>query len=381
MAGPLTHYRALIDEGALSADPAQAAAAARLQDLSDALARWRPGVFHLFAKPEAPRGVYLWGGVGRGKSLLMDLFFDTAPVEKKRRVHFHQFMQEIHARIGEWRALSEAQRRKRPEHVRSAGDDPIRPVARRTAQEARLLCFDEFQVNDIADATILGRLFEALFEEDVIVVATSNRRPDDLYAGGLNRQLFLPFIAMLNDRLDVLLLDAARDYRLERLTGAPTYYSPLGPNADAAMDRAWRGMTYGRAEHAQPLYVQGRTVIAPRVACNCARFTFDQLCARPLGAADYLAITACFQTLFIDWIPAMDPEKRNEAKRFTTLIDALYEAKAKLVCSAQARPEQLYPAGDNAFAFQRTASRLVEMQSEGYLSLAHVGGRTAKAAE
>ncbi len=372
MRGPLQRYRALVEQGALDADPAQEAAAARLQDLHDALTGNGSLFGKLFNGKREPRGVYLWGGVGRGKSLLMDLFFNNTPFAPKRRAHFHEFMADIHERIAAFRALDERERRKRNGLNKKAPDDPIAPVAHDIARAAKLLCFDEFQVADIADASILGRLFEALFAEGVIVVATSNRRPDDLYKDGLNRQRFLPFIDLLKSKLDILELEAARDYRLARLSGAPVYYAPLGPQADAAMDAAWSRMICGAHEREERVEVKGRILTVSRAARGAARFSFDELCARPLGAADYIALNRRYGTLFLDRIPVMDPAMRNEAKRFVTLIDAIYEARTKLVCSADAEPDGLYPDGDGAFEFARTASRLMEMRSAGYLGAEHV---------
>lgn len=376
MKGPLPRFRALIESGALEADPAQLEAAERLQALSDMLSRRRLNGFSLFSKKaETPKGVYLWGAVGRGKSLLMDVFFNNTDIAPKRRVHFHEFMAEAHDRIARWRALDATAKRRHPRASKISLDDPMLPVAADIAQGARLLCFDEFQVMDIADAMILGRLFEALFAEGVTIVATSNRHPDDLYKDGLNRQLFLPFIATLKSRLEIVHLGAARDYRLDRLGGAPVYYCPLGPDADAAMDRAWTIMIAGAQEHAESLTVKGRNLTAPRCARGLARFTFAELCAAPLGAADYLAIVRRYGALFIDRIPEMGLENRNEAKRFVTLIDAVYDSRTKLVCSAAAAPDALYQRGDGAFEFERTASRLIEMQTADYLGAEHAAKR------
>lgn len=372
MQGPLKRYLELVGAGALAPDEAQRAAMARLQALSEALTALERPRFALFsAQPARPRGVYLWGGVGRGKSLLMDIFFNNTDVARKRRVHFHEFMAETHDRIAAWRAADEKIRRRHPGANSRALDDPIPPVAADIADGAMLLCFDEFQVTDIADAMLLGRLFEALFAKAAVIVATSNRRPDDLYKDGLNRQLFLPFIALLQDRLDVIRLDAAQDYRLNRLAGAPVYHAPLGPRADAAMDQAWTAMIAGSQERPETFHFKGRDVIAPRTARGLARFTFADLCAAPLGASDYLAIARRYSAVFIDRIPRLAPEDRNEAKRFVMLIDALYETRTKLVCSADAAPDALYGAGHGAFEFERTASRLVEMQAEAYLAAEH----------
>lgn len=372
MTGPLHRYAELVAAGALADDPAQRAAAARLQSLSEALvARERPR-FSLFrTRTRAPRGIYLWGGVGRGKSLLMDIFFNNTGIARKRRVHFHEFMAETHDRIAAWRGAAEAVRRRHAGANPKALDDPMPPVAADIAAEAMLLCFDEFQVTDIADAMLLGRLFEALLAKGVIVVATSNRRPDDLYKDGLNRQLFLPFIALLKSQLDVLHLDAAQDYRLDRLSGARVYHTPIGPASDAAMNHAWTAMIAGSRERPETLCVKGREIVAPRTARGLARFSFSELCSAPLGASDYLAIARRYGTIFIDRIPKLSPEERNEAKRFVTLIDALYEMRTKLVCSADGAPPDLYRNGHGAFEFERTASRLAEMQTEAYLAAEH----------
>lgn len=352
----LARYRARVERGALTPDPAQEAVAARLDDLAEDLRRWNPEAW--FGGGKAPRGLYIWGAVGRGKSLLMDMFFEAAPVKKKARVHFHEFMQARHAFLRAARARGD-----------NGQDRLIEAAAKQVSDEARLLCFDELQVTDIADAMILGRLFERLFAAGVVIVATSNRPPGDLYRNGLNRQLFLPFIEEIKARLDVLELAAARDYRLERLMAAPVYYAPLGPASDEAMDQAWERLTLGAEAHAVTLEVQGRKLQVARQAAGVARLTFDELCARPLGAADYLELAERFHTLLLESIPKLSPSMREEAARFRTLIDALYEAKTKLVCSAEAPPERLYPAGDQAFEFERTASRLMEMRSQSYLAL------------
>lgn len=300
--------------------------------------------------------------------MLMDLFVEHAPVAPKRRAHFHEFMQDVHARINAWRKLSAEERRKRPEYVRGAGDDPIPPVANAIAAKARLLAFDEFQVTDIADASILGRLFEQFFERGVVVVATSNRHPDDLYKNGLNRQRFLPVIAMLKDRLDIMELDSGTDFRLRQLEAAPVYYTPLSADAELAMNKAWERLTSGAVPQHCVLDVKGRSLVVEREAAGVARFTFSELCAQPLGPADYLTLADRFHTVLLEYVPRLSPAKRNEAKRFVTLIDALYEARTKLVMSADAEPVDLYPDGDGAFEFERTASRLMEMRTHDYLA-------------
>jgi len=369
MATPIDRLKARIASGELSPDADQERAAQALGALQQRLAQWKPGKRGLFSKPKpAPKGLYLWGGVGRGKSMLMDLFYDDAPTQPKRRVHFHEFMQDVHTRIAEWRGLSERERRRRAEYVKGAGDDPIPPVARALIAKSRLLCFDEFQVTDIADAMILGRLFEALYAEGIVVVATSNRFPDDLYKDGINRQLFLPFIDELKSRMDLFELNGGVDHRLRQLEAAPVYYCPLDTDAELAMEDAWDRLTHCAVPQQCTLIVNGRDLIVEREAAGVARFGFEELCARPLGAADYLAISRRFHTVLLERTPKLSPDKRNEAKRFVTLIDTLYEARTKLVMSADAEPQDLYPAGDGAFEFERTVSRLIEMRSHDYLA-------------
>jgi len=352
-------YHAGVSKGELKPDPAQDATAQGLQTLSTALKEYKPGRRGLFFRAKTPpRGLYIWGDVGRGKSMLMDLFFESAPVAQKMRIHFNAFMADTHARI----------------HIeRQCGDhgDPIPPVARAIAERATLLCFDEFQVSDVADAMILGRLFQQLFDLDVVIVATSNTPPERLYEGGLNRQLFLPFIDLIREKLDVLELNGPVDYRLQRMSGLDIYIAPLGAAADAKMDAAWGRLTDNAQLRELSLPLLGRTVRIPRAAKGVARFSFDDLCAQPLGAVDYLEIARHFHTVLIDHIPAMNETTKNWARRFTLLIDTLYDEGAKLICSAAVPPDQLYPAGDGANAFRRTVSRLVEMQSEDYLKRGH----------
>jgi cell division protein ZapE len=352
----------------IALDAAQQAVASRFDALAAALAAWRRGRFRFFGrKPAPPRGLYLWGQVGRGKTMLMDSFFAKSVVEPRRRVHFNAFMTETHARIHEWRGLDADARARRPEFVREAGDDPIPPVAHAIARESALLCFDEFQVRDIADAMILGRLFEQILARDVVIVATSNTAPDRLYEGGLNRQLFLPFIALIEARLEVIELEGGRDYRLGRIAGLDLYASPLGAQADASVDLAWSRLTDGAQGHPESLEVLGRTIEIPRAAHGAARFTFDELCAWPLAAADYLAIARRYHVVAIDRIPKLDPQRSDEARRFTVLIDTLYDEGVILICSAAAAPDALFPEGESADAFRRTASRLMEMQSLDYV--------------
>jgi cell division protein ZapE len=308
------------------------------------------------------QGLYIWGGVGRGKTMLMDLFFEVTVIRRKRRVHFHEFMLDVHERIHAHR-----QAHKRGE---VKGDDPIPPVAGQIAEETRLLLFDEFSVTDIADAMILGRLFTQLFELGVIVVATSNVEPTNLYKDGLNRQLFMSFINLLISKVDVLHLDSPTDYRLEKLAGAPVYVTPLDERADPQMDVLWSKLTHGMKSHTEELENKGRKIPVPCAAAGAARFTFDDLCMQPLGASDYLRIARAFGTVFLDHVPVMSKARRNEAKRFIILIDTLYDNGIKLVLSAEAEPQNLYAAesGTEAFEFDRTASRLIEMRSEAYLA-------------
>lgn len=376
--GPLQAYRLRIAEGALQPDPSQRRAAERLQDLWVKLDGYNPplrpangggnGLLARFlrrkptegADEARPNGLYLVGEVGRGKSMLMDLFFASARVVRKRRIHFHRFMQDAHARIHTWK-------RQNPE-----GDDPIPPLADAIAAEAALLCFDEFQVNDIADAMILGRLFAALFARGVVVVATSNTLPDDLFAGQPGRDAFLPFIALIKQHLDVLVLDGARDYRRERLRGIATWHVPADNRAERALDAAFAQLAGNAARREERLLVMGRSLRVPLAAAGVARFDFAGLCGQPLGAGDYLAIATHFHALVLDAIPRLGPENHNEARRFITLIDALYDHRVKLVASADAEPDLLYQQGDGAKAFERTASRLIEMQGQAWLALPHL---------
>ena len=365
--GPLAVYRHQVDAELIAPDRAQARAAGQLQRLHDELKDWRPGLkagplrhLGIGAAVSPPEGLYFWGDVGRGKSMLMDLFFEHVPIAAKRRVHFHAFMAETHERIFAWRQAEKTGRVK--------GSDPIGPVARDLAREAYLLCFDEFQVNDIADASILDRLFTALFDLGVVVVATSNIAPDRLYEGGLNRQRFLPFIELIKERMMVASLEGDRDYRLGRTGGKTVYHTPLGPVADQAMDAAFREVSGGARGAPRTLKVKGHRLDVPCAVHGVARFSFDDLCAKPLGASDYLKLAELFDTVVIDHVPVMSGAKRNEAKRFVTLIDALYEHKVRVILSAEAALGALYEEGDGAFAFQRTVSRLNEMQSEDYLA-------------
>jgi cell division protein ZapE len=357
-------------------DAAQEAVARKLDARAEALRNWRPARLGLFGrKTPPPRGIYLWGDVGRGKTMLMDRFCARAEIAPKRRVHFNVFMVETHARLHEWRQLDGHARARRPEFVRDAGDDPIPPVARAIAAEARLLCFDEFQVLDVADAMILGRLFEQLFSLGVVIVATSNTAPDRLYEGGINRQLFLPFIALIKEKLDVVELDGGPDYRLGRIAGLDMYVTPLGPAADAALDRAWAHVTENVRSAPAKISVLGRKLVIPCATKHAARFSFDQLCARPLAAADYLAIARRFDYLVIDHIPLLGPLRPDETRRFTVLVDTLYDEGVKLICSAAAPPDALWSGDEDDGAFRRTQSRLLEMQSRDYLRQARSSAR------
>ncbi len=362
-------YQQKLSSGEITPDAAQAQAIEALSRLEGELnALAEPGFTLPFfgRKKEPPRGVYLWGPVGRGKSMLMDLFFDSAPVQRKRRAHFHAFMGETHRLVDLWRNGDAAARRETFPGVKGS-DDPIVAVAEKIAGETRLLCFDEFHVTDIADAMILGRLFEALFARGVIVVATSNRAPDDLYRNGINRQLFEPFIDLIKARLQVVRVAGPKDFRLDRLRGARVYFAPVTAATAAAFDALWKNLLDGSQETGATLEVQGRKLRLPHAAGGHLRSSFVSLCAQALGPQDYLALAGRFHTVFLEDVPVLSPDKRNEAARFVTLIDALYEAKAKLVVLAEAEPETLYPEGTGAFEFERTASRLQEMRSEAWI--------------
>ena len=375
-----SRYAALVDAGKIEADPGQAVLVASLAALERRLeerrlARKSSSLGWLFAKREKAgsplKGLYVYGEVGRGKTMLMDLFFEASAVERKRRAHFHEFMADVHERVHAYR--QEIKNGTQPDQ------DPIQRAAAAIAGETQLLCFDEFHVTDIADAMILGRLFTRLFELGVIMVATSNIAPSGLYKDGLNRALFLPFLKLLEKHCDVVRLDARTDVRLEKLTGVAAWYVPPDAKAKAALDDAWQRLV-GVAEGApHELVVKGHIVKVPKAAMGVARFTFEELCAQPLAASDYLKIAREFHTLIVDDIPVMDFARRNEAKRFIILIDTLYDHAVKLLASAEAPPEQLYTGteGYEANVFKRTASRLFEMRSQSYLGLPH-GPRTAE---
>src|SRR6202790_3959233 len=366
------HYQALISSGAIESDAAQAEVAEAFADLDQRLASYKPtrkqGLLgRLFADKNGPppRGLYIHGEVGRGKTMLMDLFFQQSPVVHKRRAHFHEFMAEVHERIYGFR-----QNIARGE---IADGDVIALTAASIFDHAWLLCFDEFHVTDIADAMILGRLFAKLFELGTVVVATSNVAPDDLYKGGLNRALFLPFIAQISDHIDVLRLDARTDFRLEKLAGVKMWLVPADPAAAVALDKAWVKMTGDALCKPRDISIKGRILHVPCSAHGVARFSFADICEKPLAASDYLPLPRDYHTIMIDRIPVVDYAERNTAKRFIALIDTLYDNRVKLMASAEADPLSLYVAseGNEASEFKRTSSRLIEMSSESYLALPH----------
>jgi cell division protein ZapE len=381
--GPLFAYRAKLRAKELKPDPAQELAAEKLQSLHHALKGYRPALgetgwmarFGLGGakattwrwrggdgEQEMPKhGLYIFGDVGRGKSMLMDVFFQSSTVAAKRRIHFHEFMRDIHADIHKWR-----------QGAGKGESDPIPRLARTLASEAWVLCLDELQVTDIADAMIVGRLFQCLLDFGVIVVITSNRPPKDLYKDGLQRERFLPFIKLIEDRLDVLELDARHDYRLGRKRGLQVYHAPLNDESDMALDIAFARLTEGSAAVPQSFEVNGRQVRVPLGAAGVARFAFDQLCGAALGPSDYLELASRYHSLVLSDIPLLSPANMDKARRFVTLVDALYEHKVTLICSAEAPPETLYPTGVGAFEFQRTVSRLMEMQAEDYVLKEHL---------
>jgi len=375
--GPAANLAARRAAGEVHPDPVQERVVLRLQAVYDRLsaaAAEHPAKPGLLARlglvrapkpPDGPHGLYIWGPVGRGKSMLMDLFFADAPVAKKRRVHFHEFMLEVQARL-----------HNRREKLAAEGAPPeadtIVPIAREIAEETRLLCFDEFQVTNIADAMILARLFETLFGEGITVIATSNRKPDDLYKDGLQRDRFLPFIDLIKERLEILELGGEHDYRLDRLRNFDAYLTPSGAWANAKLDEAFRALSGGADGEPRVLRTQGRDVDIPRAAPGVAMAHYLDWCAKPMGAADFLCIAEHFHTVIVADIPKMGPDSQDKASRFVTMIDTFYEKKVKFLCSAATAPSGLYVEGDGAFEFQRTVSRLMEMQSPEYLALEHI---------
>lgn len=361
----------MVEAGKLQADNAQMAVAdaldAILTDLRTVhVSNKSSALGWLFAKKRKPenkvKGLYVYGQVGRGKTMLMDMFFELAPIQKKRRAHFHEFMADVHERIFKHR-----QKLKNGETKQA---DPVPPVAQALRDEAMLLCFDEFTVTDIADAMILSRLFTELFSLGCVLVATSNVEPDNLYPDGLNRGLFVPFIGMLKDNVRVMSLDARTDYRLEKTRRLPVFCQPLNAQADAAIEEAWSVVTEGKPAKVEEIPMKGRSIHVPAAAAGAARFSFSDLCEKPLGASDFLAIAERYDTVFVEHIPFMGPQNRNETKRFIILIDALYDHGVRLFASAAAEPEKLLTEkrGTEGFEFDRTASRLFEMQSQDYLS-------------
>ena len=359
----ISQYRSLVERGLWDFEPGQESVVYELERLNQDLNSYMKSKQGLWGKitrhnQKPPFGLYIYGGVGRGKSVLMDLFFSSTCIEHRRRVHFHAFMLETHARINSQRQAS-------------TSGDPIKYVARNIASKTELLCFDEFQVSDPADAMILQRLFKKMFERNLIVVATSNRPTKDLYKDGLNRDLFLPFIELLEDRCNVIEMDVSRDYRLEKLTSMPAYFTPVNSENLMALEQAF--LRIAGTENTEPtvLTVQGRELSIKRTANGVGMTDFDELCRKPLGTADYLAIAEVFNTLFVTGIPCMEPEHRNEAKRFINLVDVLYEHNVNLICSADTEPEQLYRKGNGSFEFARAVSRLFEMQTTAYLSRPH----------
>ncbi|MDP2116653.1 MAG: cell division protein ZapE, partial [Brevundimonas sp.] len=359
-----TAYDRRLADGRLTPDPSQIPVVEALARLEKDLRKKAPMGGLLGRAPDV-RGVYLWGPPGRGKSLLMDLFCARAPEPRKTRAHFHAFMARVHDLIRQWREGDAKARR--AVFGQSKGDDPIRPTAELIASEARLLCFDELQVTDIADAMILGRLFEALFEAGVVLAVTSNRAPDQLYLNGINRQLFLPFIAMLEEKCVVVSVAGSRDWRLDRLMGDRVWFTPADADARAGFEALWSDLKGEQDESPARLKVLGREVMIERTDGGLARATFGQLCGTALGPQDYLAVAERFHTLFLEDVPIMGPANHQEARRFVTLIDALYEAGTRLVTLAEAAPQALYPQGDGAFEFERTASRLNEMSGADWL--------------
>lgn len=375
----LAAYCAMLADGRLKPDPGQEEIAAELQALSDKLAGYRPAPvaeggfggwldrlrFGRAEAPKPPRGIYIWGDVGRGKSMLMDLFHDTLPIRAKRRIHFHAFMREVHEQL-------HAMRRAPHTYAKDDMTDPLATIARLIAHDLWVLCLDELEVRDIGDAMIVGRLFAALIELGVVVVTTSNRPPKDLYKDGLQREKFVPFIDLLVSRLDVRHLSAERDYRLGRLRGARIYLTPLGPETDAELERVFVEISGSNTPRPDSIRVKGREVAVPRAAGCVAWFGFDDLCSRALGPTDYMEIAARYHAVVLAGIPRMTADRAPAARRFVTLVDVLYDHRVKLIASAEVPPERLYEGAEGGFEFQRTVSRLIEMQAEDYVGSPHL---------
>ncbi|PHR18518.1 MAG: cell division protein ZapE [Hoeflea sp.] len=375
-------YESRVASGEFSLDPAQVQLAARLDVLLEAVSNQRlatksSALGWMFGRKKTakiPRGLYVHGAVGRGKTMLMDMFFELVPAKRKRRAHFHDFMADAHARIHA--------HRQKLKNGETKETDPVPPVAAELFEEAWVLCFDEFSVTDIADAMLLSRLFEQLFKLGCVLVATSNVEPDNLYRDGLNRQLFLPFVGLLKDNVDILNLDARTDYRMETTTKLPVYHRLGEGEANEAMDQAWKQVTAGKQTGPDTVQMKGREVAVPQAGAGAARFGFSDLCEKPLGASDYRAVSERYHTVFVDHVPLMKDAGRNAAKRFITLVDTLYDRKNRLFVSAVAAPDALAEGttGTERFEFDRTASRLNEMQSEAYLE-ASLANETANGAD
>jgi cell division protein ZapE len=371
--GPIQVYRKLLESGEIHPDPNQALAAEKLQTLHMTLQHYAPqmGVTGWKARlslgrkrEEPPLGLYMYGGVGRGKSMLMEMFYNTSTIKQKQHIHFHVFMKEVHERLHNFREAAKAGKV-------SPKKDPLAALARIIADQAWLLCFDEMQITDIADAMILGRLFEVLFEEGVVIVTTSNRPPSDLYKDGLQREKFIPFIKLFEEKLDILDLDGPVDHRLARLRSMKSFSTPVNDTTDLELKRNFDNLTTGVTPTPANVPVKGRQVHIPLAAEGVAFASFDDLCDLPLGASDYLKIAELFHTVIISRIPKLGPNNRDAAKRFVTMIDAFYEAKTNLVCSAETPPQEIYTEGDGAFEFDRTVSRLMEMQADDYIAAPH----------